>query len=283
MSGTNGVVITMYDWSERADGFDIEWALDAGGIPGEWSAVATVTNTLNPDDNSRFTDTNAVANATNWYRVRSFNAFGVSDFSAPQALAANPPESLLFSAWSGTAANQVKFFFFTLSDIGGFELEQSNDEAGAPGEWIQVTNIATTVGCMAFELDDVPAGQVYWYRARAYNWVGLSPYSDPVRVVVPAGTEPLPESTAPLREVTDAVAIPSVLTMRTSHDDAIITWEADGGTTNILQTAIAPGGPYLDLSPAIVAAGPARTTITFTNFGAMTNASPRFYRIRLLK
>lgn len=66
-------------WTDNApdeQGFRIERAADAGGVPGVFAEIATV----GPDVGS-FSNTGLQGSTSYWYRVRAYNLAGVSDYS----------------------------------------------------------------------------------------------------------------------------------------------------------------------------------------------------------
>ena len=66
----------------------------------------------------------------------------------------------------------------------------------------------------------------------------------------------------------------------------MITWMTAGGETNVVQSSAGlPGGSYstnfFDLSPLIIISGSGDVTTNYLDSGGATNASARYYRIRL--
>ena len=57
-----------------------------------------------------------------------------------------------------------------------------------------------------------------------------------------------------------------------------ITWQTAGGRTETLQVAVNPGGPFTNVSPALVIPGVGLVTTNFLDIGGGTNGS-RFYRL----
>ncbi|HUJ08636.1 MAG TPA: cellulase family glycosylhydrolase [Verrucomicrobiae bacterium] len=81
-----------------------------------------------------------------------------------------------------------------------------------------------------------------------------------------AGTDP-----------TDSASAFRILSILSTGNDVVVTWQAGVGKTNALQAGTLTN--YTDVS------GPIAITVTPTNateFGGATNAGPRFYRIRLI-
>jgi len=65
-------------------------------------------------------------------------------------------------------------------------------------------------------------------------------------------------------------------------NDVRIVWKTAGGHTNVVQSAIAAGGIYSNLSANVVIPGGGDTFTNYLHVGAVTNFPTRFYRIRLV-
>lgn len=66
----------------------------------------------------------------------------------------------------------------------------------------------------------------------------------------------------------------------TVGSDLKLSWSTLGGTTNLVQSASHPSGPYLDVSGPILAPGNGETELTYTHKTTLGDAG--FYRIRVL-
>lgn len=185
-------------WSSASvqylDGFYVEVAADEGGEPGTWSQIATVPPGTISYDLNYYTDTNVVANTTNWYRVRAFSIVGDSDYSEPTSIAIVPPGVPNFAAYA--QANRANLDWGEDSDAdnatASYVIERAPDIGGSPGPW---TEIATPgVGVFDFTDRSGTAGMTLWYRVQATTWVGSSPFCDPVAVTLTVPSAPSPPS-----------------------------------------------------------------------------------------
>ena len=68
-----------------------------------------------------------------------------------------------------------------------------------------------------------------------------------------------------------------------SGNDIALTWTATGGTTNVVQAVNGNlNGGFTDISSDLVIPGSGMVTNTYTDIGGATNASARFYRVRVV-
>jgi len=175
---SNQVLLTWIDDSPDATGYIVEQADDLDGNPGPWRQ-------LSPQDlvsrSCEFLQTNAVANSTNWYRVRAFNPVGLSGYSDPVSLSIVPPPfapGLNVAPFKTTAV--LKWGVNYDGPLEYFEIERAPDTGGNPGSWSQ---ILTTNGSEShYEDTPLTGGIIFWYRMRAFNWVGASPFSNPISI-----------------------------------------------------------------------------------------------------
>ena len=271
---TNAINLYWYEYPYDQDGFTLERAPDASGSPGTWSEIASVNLANSPY--GYYTDTNATANTTNWYRVRAFDVVGISAYSDPASVATMPPPapSSLTANPYGYAVNLFWVESYS-AGVGGFKLERALDASGRAGTWAQV---ATLPGGYRYYGDTGLTNATYWYRILAYNWTGDSTYSDPVAVRV--GTPSASSTAIPLNApATDGRIAPVITSVLRTNNDLLITWSAPAGSTNVVQAASDLGGPFSNISPDLLIVG---GTESYLDPGAITNAASRFYRIRLL-
>jgi alpha-tubulin suppressor-like RCC1 family protein len=172
--------LSWLDDSPDEDGFRVERASDIGGFPGAWTQIATVgTNVAN------YSDTGRLAHTAYWYRVRAYNGGGNSDYSNPATVTTpnlEPPSGL---AATGVSTNQIDLSWKDNSTTeDGFEIERAPDIGGSPGTWTQIVTVGTNV--TAYSDTGLLANTKYWYRARTYNAVDISDYSNQANATTPA-------------------------------------------------------------------------------------------------
>lgn len=164
------------------NGFQIDRAADLAGSPGEWIQVGDVAEGFSPYFN--FADTNVAANMTVWYRVRAYNGIGVSSNSDAvmlQLFAPSTPVLLAAADLGGVTLN----FENLLTGYEGFRIERADDVGGVPGNWTQIYDTFSDLESNGQMVDtNTVIGAAYWYRAKAYNWIGESPYSAAVPVAL---------------------------------------------------------------------------------------------------
>jgi T5SS/PEP-CTERM-associated repeat protein len=86
-----------------------------------------------------------------------------------------------------------------------------------------------------------------------------------------AGTDP-----------TNSASAFRILSVVPTNDDLLISWVAGGGRTNVVQSTADLTGSYTNVSPNIILTGNGDATTNYLDTGATTNATSRFYRIRLV-
>ena len=112
------------------------------------------------------------------------------------------------------------------------------------------------------------------------NSAGLGVGTYAGSVTVSGGSYGTPETLS----VSLNVRAPFVFTsISRSGDDINLAWSTTGGTTNVVQSSDALDGPggFADLSGNIVIPGGGVVTNSYRHIGGATNASSRFYRVRM--
>jgi large repetitive protein len=240
-----------------ADGFKIERAPDNNGTPGVWTEIASLAVT-----NNTFADTNVTANTTNWYRLRAFNSLSISSPSEPVSVAVVPPiEPVNFFRTDST--NQVGLIWADNNAPlpEGFKIERATDTGGGPGAWVEIANLGPGT---TFYGENGLTPDTYYYRIHAYNWVGDSPYSGPIQIIVYPTAVPI--GLNPSLGLTQQIQI---------------TWGEDGLATQFeLQRA-----PDLDGNPGswtlIAVLDGANPQLPFSDTNVVANAT-YWYRVRAL-
>ncbi len=157
------------DYSNTETSYSIERSPD--GISG-WVPVITLGANITSYQNSGLS-----ANVTYYYRVYASNSFGNSGFSnvasgttypvpapnAPASLAvATTSQTQLDLSWNDAADNE-----------NGFKVERSLDGVN---NWIEIAQIAAN--SITYSSTGLASDTFYFYRVRAYNVAGNSPYSN---------------------------------------------------------------------------------------------------------
>ncbi|HUI06258.1 MAG TPA: fibronectin type III domain-containing protein, partial [Verrucomicrobiae bacterium] len=156
------------------DGFQVERAPDSGGSPGTWAQVATVGN-----NTTVYPDASLTTNTTYWYRVRAYNGCVDSPYSTEVRVVTAPPPAPLDLTASVANTNQINLSWSSsYPDETGFKIERAPDNNGGPGTWAQVATVASNVTVYADT--GLSLNTIFWYRVRAYNALGDSPYSNEI-------------------------------------------------------------------------------------------------------
>jgi fibronectin-binding autotransporter adhesin len=73
-----------------------------------------------------------------------------------------------------------------------------------------------------------------------------------------------------------------VLSLGSTNGDVLVTWQAGGGRTNVVQSATDLTVGYTNVSPNIILPGSGDVTTNYLDAGGATNGPSRFYKIRLV-
>jgi autotransporter-associated beta strand protein len=246
-STSREVDLFWYSNSGTEAGYKVERAPDVGGSPGTWTVVATTVGQYN----TSYNDTTVETNTTYWYRVLAYNVVGDSAPSYAVSIGPPPAPSNLTAAIAAT--NQVDLSWFeSYENVAGFKIERAPDVGGIPGTW---TEIATTVGQYNTSYSDttVETNTTYWYRVRANNVLGDSPYSNEANVTIaPPNAAPtsLTATTASASQInlswTDNSNNESSFKIERSTDGTNFTQIAQvlANTTYYRNTGLLPGRNY---------------------------------------
>ncbi|MGA2241784.1 MAG: glycosyl hydrolase family 28 protein [Verrucomicrobiota bacterium] len=117
---TNEVDLSWNEYSSGAEGFEIERAPDAGGMPGAWAQIATVgADVTSYSDSDTTVETNVATSTPYWYRVQAQNSCSDSPYALARVVygilddiwlsgtytVQNPPTS---SAWFTSSYGSLK-------------------------------------------------------------------------------------------------------------------------------------------------------------------------------
>jgi hypothetical protein len=163
-------------WTDVAtdeQGFRIERAPDAGGVPGTFTEVASVAANI-----TSFSNTGLQLGTRYWYRVLAYNAFGSSAYSneASATTLSGPGAPTALTATTVSSSRIDLAWIDTATDEQGFRVERAPDLGGAPGVFAQIASVGVNV--RAYSSSGLAKGTRYWYRVRAYNAIGSSAYSN---------------------------------------------------------------------------------------------------------
>ena len=201
-AGSNQVNLSWTDNSNNEDWFELERSTDGH----TFSRITDLSANTTSYQNSGLS-----ANTRYWYRLRARNSGGYSDYSntadaltrdvapeSPSGLVANAVSSQQINlSWTDRSGNET-----------GFEIERSTDNR-------TFTRIATTgVNVTQYSDGSLQPATAYYYRVRAINSIGASPYSE----TASARTFQLPPSA------------PSALTAVTAGSGQInLSWKDNSG------------------------------------------------------
>jgi len=221
---------------------------------------------------AEFNDIAVVAGIKYWYRLSAYTWIGNSPYSNELLLIDNLPPAPTLAVTNDQPHQFTLTWTATNDDIVSIKIERAPDNSGVPGTWIQIAEPTTYCGLIPTNYTDIgiPTGQTYWYRVRAVNAVGDSPYSNPASATA-AGN--IPALSAVARP-------PQILSITPINGGMLIQWSTTGGSTDIVQASGNFDSGYTNLSPESVAGGTGATTMNYFDAGALTNAPMRFYRIQ---
>ena len=195
---TNHVYLGWFPGTADAAGYYLERAVDMNSAPGAWQQIATIQS---PDFMFGFDDTNLTWFATNRYRLRAFNALGVSPYSQVFSIGIVPPPPPQVDPVV-RFADQARVSWLSpaihYGFVAGFKVQRAPDVAGVPGAWAEVyddTQSSAYWGYRTFTDTNLTPHATYWYRVCSYNWLGQGVFSPPRAVVIRSPDAPVQLST----------------------------------------------------------------------------------------
>ena len=164
-AGTERISLSWTNTSSGVQGFQLERSLD--GSSG-WVQTATVGAGI-----AAHTDAGLQEGTPYFYRVRAFNAGGLSEYSNVAQATTWPAGPVGLQATSTSTTTISLSWTNTSSGVQGFQLERSLD--GSSG-WVQTATVGA--GIANYIETGLSANTLYFYRIRAYNGGGASEYSN---------------------------------------------------------------------------------------------------------
>jgi hypothetical protein len=255
----------------EVSGGKLERAIDESGVPGVWSEVLNLPKDQPWADYQEFVDADLSPDTTYWYRLRSYNWLGDGSYSPATNLTIIPPRSPidLIATIHGTEFVELFWHAAAPQDQDGFKLERSTD---AQNTWTELAVIPATNYYFASYADTnfVPNVTNY-YRVRAFNVVGESPYGTVVQAIIS-----LPNAlTAP--------AVFRIESLTITNQNILISWTTPAGSTNLVEATTSLYNNFTPIGTPLIPNGTGTVTASFLDVGALTNSTSRFYRIRIVK
>lgn len=164
---------------------NLSWALPIGG-PGTFELERSLNGTdftlLKSVDKAvtTYVDATLTHNTAYWYRVKGNNDISTSPYSVIRKITTINDALLtapVLQATAPTGTQAILSWSLAFNTEGGFELEKSTD--GTTFSPMGKVNKSIT----SYTEESLSLNTAYWYRVRAYNYTGNSPYSAIVKVM----------------------------------------------------------------------------------------------------
>jgi len=254
--------LTWFDNSTNEAGFKIERSATSGSGP--FTQIGTVLQNV-----TIFSSTGLLANTHYWYRVRSYNGGGDSPYSNvdDEFTFDNPPStaptSLIVTSVSGTTIN-LQWNDASTNET-GFKIERSLTAGAGFVEIASVTSTSTpdffpTLGTTyPYPNSGLDGSTQYFYRVRAFNSGGNSPFSNEVSATTGPSTPDNLFATA------------------VSNTQINLLWADHATNENGYEVERSTSPTFLPLSGPFVL--PANTT-SYSDMTGLTGSTTYFYRVR---
>ncbi|MGD0059239.1 MAG: fibronectin type III domain-containing protein [Verrucomicrobiia bacterium] len=224
---------------------------------GTLAAAASTTVTISINSNADALVAGVYTDSVSFANLTSGNGSTARPVSLAVIALPAAPSGLTATAAIGAYGLQINLGWAESStNQDGFTIERAPDVGGVPGTWAQ---IAVQVGGDYRGYSDVnlPMGTTYWYRIRAYNGGGYSPYSNLASAetfyLPPAPTSLIATST-PYGDITlfwvnvATNASENIIWRALDNGGVPGTWTLDGyaatNTTNLVVSGLASGTIY---------------------------------------
>ncbi len=224
-SSCNEVNLTWNDNSDDENGFRIERKEGSGSF----EAIATV----GVDSNS-YSDTTVEENKTYTYKVFAFNEYGES--SSNEKTVTTPPCGTIPDAPNDLtlevlSSNEIKLKFTDNSDNeDGFKIERK--ELG--GVYTEIKTLSANINEF---IDNVNPNTTYYYRIRAFNTYGFSPYSNEANETTPQGGTPPNAPTDLIASASSCNEVVITFEDNSDNEDGFkIERKIEGGSYSVLKT-----------------------------------------------
>jgi hypothetical protein len=247
VGAVTGTSVTL-NWIDLANetGYRLEARV---GASGNWTEIAT------PDANVTSYQHRVVSGETMFYRLRAFNDVGTSPFSAEvSATTSVPPPVAPTLVATVVSHSAVDLSWNDVANETGYRLEA---RVGASGDWAEIAT--PDANATSYQHTGLTAGTTMFYRLRAFNTAGTSPFSAEV-----SATTSVPAPVAPTLAAT-------VL----SHVAVDLSWNDVDHESGYSIERRTDSGQWVEI------ATPAANATSF-NDAALAPATTYFYRIRAL-
>ena len=189
VAAPNEIDLSWNEYSSGAEGFEIDRAPDAGGIPGAWAQIAATDASV-----TSYSDTTVAANTPYWYRVRAQNSCSDSPYAISRVVfdilddtwlsgsrtIQNPPTS---SAWFTSSSGSLKAASGAMTlTVGSSVLIQTyfTPNSGSPPVTLNVGDTLTAAISLIFNGLPTVASSSQGFRIGLYDFADGS--NSPLRV-----------------------------------------------------------------------------------------------------
>ncbi|MBN1674577.1 MAG: lamin tail domain-containing protein [Kiritimatiellae bacterium] len=234
------------DASDNETGFKIDRRRTGTST---WERIGTTAA-----DQTTYSDMSLPSGTTFYYMVKAYNADGNSAYSGVAAATTDAGPPAAPQSLTATAASTTRIELTWIDSSGneqGFRIERSPN--GSSG-WVEIAAVAADVTSLTD--NGLPPATPFYYRARAYNAAGTSPYSNIAGATTPAVTVRFSVSASNGSEGASPATL-AVLLSGASIYEVRVDYAATGGTATA-------GGVDYTLSPGTLTFSPGQTSRSFS-------------------